>query len=82
MRLMRRKFYYTIQRSCKGVKITTQVQMKGLASYLSFYYSLILLYCLYDVLTNIYVYLFNVMSLRLSNEVGYNYDAATKGSRL
>ena len=56
--------------------------MKGLASYLSFYYSLTLLYCLYDVLTNIYVYLFNVMSLMLSNEVGYNYDAVAKGSRL
>ena len=56
--------------------------MDCLALYLSFYYSLILLYCLYDVLTNIYVYLFNVMSLMLSNEVGYNYDAATKGSRL
>ena len=42
-----------------------------------FYYSLILLYCLYDVLTNIHVYLFNVLSLMLSNEVGYNYDAVS-----
>lgn len=72
MRVNTRKLYYTIQRSCR----------ECLASYLSFYYSLILLYCLYDVLTNIYVYLFNVMSLRLSNEVGYNYDAAAFGSRL
>ena len=39
-------------------------------------------YCLYDVLTNILVYLFNDSSSMLSNEVGYNYDAETKGSRL
>ena len=28
------------------------------------------------------MFIFLMLSLRLSNEVGYNYDAATKGSRL